>query len=130
MIAPPTITARGMVRGMDKEWLQKVYSFALKPHAILYLQVDVKDLIPRVLHAGGFNYWESGMDLRLGETYYESFCEYQKRLIQNLDSMAKEFNFISIDAGQNQSIEDVFDQIKSKLGPVLPMRKQSKQKES
>ena len=112
-----TLMARAMARGMDKEWLQKLYSFALKPEATIYLQIDVKDLIPRVLHSNGFNFWESGMDLRLGETYYESFCEYQKILIQNLNSMAKEFNFLTVDATEN--VEDVFEQIKRKLGPVL-----------
>ena len=121
-----TMMARAMVRGMDKEWVRRAYSFALKPHAILYLQLDVKDLIPRVLHSDGFNFWESGMDLRLGETYYESFCEYQKLLIQNLDSMSKEFSFITVDAGK--SVEEVFDQIKVKLGPILEIEDASRSK--
>jgi hypothetical protein len=77
----------------------------------------VKDLIPRVLHSTGFDYWESGMDLKLGETYYDSFCEYQKRLITNLDSMSKEYKFIEIDA--SQGIEEVFEQIKLELEPIL-----------
>src|SRR5258707_139920 len=93
-----TLMARAMVRGMDKDWLQKMFHFALKPDAVLYLKADVKDLIPRVLHSTGFDYWESGMDLKLGDTYFDSFCEYQKRLITTLDSMSKEYHFIEIDA--------------------------------
>ncbi len=121
-----TLMARAMARNMDKEWLRKTYSFALKPDATVYLQIEVKDLIPRVLHSNGFNYWESGMDLRLGETYYESFCEYQKILTHNLDSMAKEFDFILIDA--SKGIEEVFEQIKTKLAPVLEVGRFSKAK--
>ncbi len=112
-----TLMARAMVRGMDKEWLEKVYSFALKPDATLYLQLDVKELIPRVLHSNGFNFWESGMDLRLGETYYESFCEYQQRLIRNLDAMVKNYNFIPIDA--SKTTEEVFEEIKLKVAPIF-----------
>ncbi len=121
-----TLMARAIVRGMDKEWLEKVYNFALKPHATLYLQVELKELIPRVLHTTGFNYWESGMDLRLGETYYESFCEYQKRLIHQLDTMAKEYDFTTIDAGK--SIEEIFDEIKLKLSPILGIEEPPKLK--
>jgi dTMP kinase len=112
-----TLMARAMVRDMQKEWLQRMFSFALKPDAVLYLKADVKDLIPRVLHSTGFDYWESGMDLKLGETYYESFCEYQKRLITTLDSMGKEFNFTEIDASKD--VEEVFGQIKEALSPIV-----------
>ena len=112
-----TSLARAMVRGMDRDWLKRVYSFALVPHAIIYLRLDLKDLIHRVLHSSGFNYWESGMDLRLGETYYESFCEYQKRLIESLDSLTKEYDAITIDASKN--IEEVEEEIKRKLAPTL-----------
>lgn len=112
-----TMMARAIVRDMQKDWLQRVFSFALKPDAVLYLKADVKDLIPRVLHSTGFDYWESGMDLKLGETYYDSFCEYQKRLITTLDSMAKEFHFIEIDASPD--VEEVFEQIKCALAPIV-----------
>ena len=118
-----TLMARAMVRGMDKEWLEKIYNFALKPDIILYFKLDVKELIPRVLHSGGFNYWESGMDLRLGETYFESFTEYQKRLIQYFDAMTREYHFASIDA--DKTIEEVFSQITDVLAPILGIAEDS-----
>ena len=119
-----TLMARALVRGLDKEWLQKIYGFALKPHAVVYLRLGLEDLIPRVVNSGGFNYWESGMDLHLGESYYESFCEYQKRLIKQLDDMAEEFNFITIDA--SKSVEDVDDEIKAALAPILQIKERPK----
>ena len=39
--------------------------------------VHEDDLVTRVLQSGGFDYWESGMDLRMGEDLYESFIRYQ-----------------------------------------------------
>lgn len=112
-----SLMARAMVRGVDKEWLRELYGPALKPDIVFYLKITPKDLIPRVLGSKGFNYWESGMDLKLGNDLYESFVNYQTKLISVLDDMSKEYNFIEIDATKEP--QDVFLDIKSKLGDIL-----------
>ena len=43
-----------------------------------------------MLASGGFDYWESGMDLPMGEDLYDSFIEYQKRVIEELDVLYAE----------------------------------------
>jgi dTMP kinase len=43
-----------------------VYEFALKPDIVIYLRATVDELMTRVVQTAGFNYWESGMDLRPG----------------------------------------------------------------
>ena len=53
----------------------------MKPDIVIYLRVSIEDLITRVIQHSGFNYWESGMDLHLGEDMYDSFVEYQTRLL-------------------------------------------------
>lgn len=94
-----SIMARAIARHEDPEWIRNVTGFGLVPHAIYYLRADVKDLVSRVvIGRGQFDYWESGMDFRFGEDMYESFIRYQKRLIRALDSMAKAYDFITIDA--------------------------------
>src|SRR6185436_13981016 len=50
--------ARGITRGADRAWLHDLFSFAIAPDLVLYLQLGVNDLIPRVLDAGKMNYWE------------------------------------------------------------------------
>src|SRR5262249_47673595 len=75
-----SLIARGIVRGADPDWIKKVSSFSLRPDAVYYLRIGVTDLVPRVLATGGFDYWESGMDLPMGEDLYESFINYQKRV--------------------------------------------------
>ena len=65
--------ARATVRGADPQWIKGVYEFALKPDIVIYLRADVEELITRVVQTTGFNYWESGMDLHLGEDMYDSF---------------------------------------------------------
>jgi len=93
-----SLIARAIVRGADGGWIKNVYSFSLKPDAVFYLRIDAEELVPRVLAEGGFDYWESGMDLPMGEDLYDSFINYQRRIIQELDILATEFEFETLDA--------------------------------
>ena len=93
-----SLIARAIVRGADPVWIKRVFEFALKPDAVYYLRIEVPELVPRVLAQGPFDYWESGMDLPMGEDLYESFVHYQKRVIEELDVLANEYHFNSIDA--------------------------------
>jgi dTMP kinase len=94
-----SIMARAIARHEDPAWIRQVTGFGLVPHAIYYLRAEVKDLLSRVvIGRGQFDYWESGMDFRFGGDMYESFIRYQKRLIRALDSMAKVYGFVTIDA--------------------------------
>ena len=96
-----SIMARAIARGEDRRWIENVAGFALVPHAVYYLRAEVKDLVSRVVVGrGAFDYWESGMDLRFGADMYESFVSYQTRLIRALDSMAKKYDFVTIDASR------------------------------
>ena len=77
--------------------MKGVYEFALKPDIIIYLRATVDELVTRVVQTSGFNYWESGMDLRLGEDMFDSFIEYQGRLLTVFDTMADEYGFHVVD---------------------------------
>lgn len=112
-----SLIARAIVRGVDQKWLTEIYGTALKPDLVFYLKITAKDLIPRVLAAKGFDYWESGMDLRLGSDLYESFLNYQTQLIEQLDKMSKEYSFIEIDATKEP--QDVFIDTKNKISELL-----------
>jgi dTMP kinase len=68
-----TALARAGVRGVDRTWMRNLYGFAIAPHQVFYLKIDEKTLIRRVLQSRGMDYWESGMDMKLGDDIYESF---------------------------------------------------------
>ena len=93
-----SIIARDVVRGADPNWARKIYGFALKPDIVFYLRADVQSLVARLVQGRGFDYWESGMDIRCADNLYDSFMVYQSRLIKQFDEMAEEFNFTTIDA--------------------------------
>jgi dTMP kinase len=112
-----SLMARAIVRGMDPEWLREVYGFALKPDAIFYLRVNIDELITRVLQSGGFDYWESGMDLRMGEDLYESFVRYQKWLLAEFDKMVESYGFEIVDA--SNSVEEVFECLRGRVERIM-----------
>jgi dTMP kinase len=109
-----TAFARSVVRGADREWIRQLFGFALEPDAVFYMKIDIENLIPRVINTdtlmehywedgsvAGLDYWESGMDMKLGEDFYDSFVEYQKKILDEFDLMSKEFNFKVLDASRN-----------------------------
>ena len=112
-----SLMARAIVRGADPEWLREVYGFALKPDAIFYLRVGIDDLVTRVLQSHGFEYWESGMDLHMGEDMYESFVRYQKWLLAEFDKMVENYGFRIIDA--SGAVEDVFKELRDHVDDVV-----------
>jgi dTMP kinase len=113
-----SLIARALVRGADLEWLRATYGLALIPDAIFYLKIGLEELIPRVLQRGGFDYWESGMDMRLGADLYESFVNYQTRMIAEYDNMIDTYHFQVIDA--TLPAETITEQLKYRILPLLP----------
>ena len=129
-----SIIARAQVRGTDPAWLRSVFGFALVPDVVLYLQADLAHLVPRVLNTRGFDYWESGMDFLAGRDYYDSYVEYQTRLLAQFDAIADEFNFVRIDA--NHSIHEIFQSLQAEIKALIKgmkpskrLKKEQKQKE-
>ena len=112
--------ARAVVRGMDSDWVRDIYGIALIPDAIFYLRISsVSDLVHRLLSGGhSFDYWESGMDMRLGSDLYESFVNYQTSLMTAYEQMIGEYNLQVIDAAL--PVEQIVEQIKYKIMPLLP----------
>src|SRR5215213_5455074 len=115
-----TALARAGVRGVDRQWLRSLYGFAIAPHQVFYLKIDVDTLIRRVLSARGMDFWESGMDLKLGDDIYESFRAYQNRLLREYGSMADEFGFRVLDARRPIDVlqEDLRRQVATFLEPA------------
>lgn len=110
--------ARAVVRGADAQWIRDVYGFAPVPDKVLYLKIGVSELIERTVNSGkGFNYWESGMDLRLGHDMFDSFKEYQSRLLRQFESMTAEYGFQVIDV--NRPSDEVGDDLRSAIDSVL-----------
>src|SRR5713226_5468926 len=113
-----SLMARALVRGADPKWIRSIYGLSLKPDAIFYLKIGVNELIPRVLQSGGFDYWESGMDMRLGGDLFESFIDYQTQMLEQYEAMTTEYGFQVLDA--SLPVEQLHEQLKQKVLQLLP----------
>jgi len=112
-----TALARAGVRGIDRAWLRTLYGFAIAPHLVFYLNIDVKNLIQRVLATRGMDFWESGMDLKTGDDIYDSFRSYQNKLLKEYASMGDEFNFRVVDA--RRPIDRIQDELRRQVEAFL-----------
>jgi dTMP kinase len=97
-----TSFARDAVRGCDPEWLRNMYGFARVPDFTLYFRLPLDTALGRILEGRPrLKYFEAGMDLDLSPDIYESFRIFQGRVMQQYDSLADEFDFVTIDATRN-----------------------------
>jgi dTMP kinase len=111
--------ARAVVRGADPNWIRAIYGIALVPDAVFYLRVrSPEELAGRVLNSGrGFDFWESGMDMGLGNDYYDSFVAYQKLMLKEFDRMSGEYKFEIVDA--SRPVKRVAAALKRSIGRLL-----------
>jgi dTMP kinase len=112
-----TALARARVRGVDRAWLRNLYGYAIAPHLVFYLKIDVDTLIHRVVQSGGMDFWESGMDLKLGDDIYDSFRTYQGKLLREYHALADEFGFRTLDA--RQPIDRIQEELRRQIGEFL-----------
>jgi len=111
--------ARAEVRGIDSSWVRSLYSMALVPDAVFYLRIQSpQQLVERVLSSGrGFDFWESGMDLHLGEDLYDSFIEYQTRMLKVFDRMSGEYGFHVTNA--SRSVRSVAAELRREVTKLI-----------
>jgi dTMP kinase len=94
-----TAFARDVARGIDPEYVRRVYRFAPRPSAAFYFHVPLDEALNRIL-AGRpeLKYYEAGMDLALSDDPFESFRLFQGRILEQYEKMVPEFDLQVIDA--------------------------------
>ena len=86
-------------------------------------------LVKRVVSSGrGFDYWESGMDLHLGEDFHDSFIAYQTRMLKVFDRMSTEYGFHVLNA--SRSVRSVGSDLRRAIAKVIDERSSSEEKVS
>ena len=112
-----SVVARAVVRGVPSDWIEDVCGFALVPDRVFYLDIEVPQLLPRVLSSHGFDYWESGRDYLGGDDVYASFVRYQTELLAEFRGLAGRHGFTTIDAGG--SVAEVFERLREEIAEVV-----------
>ena len=112
-----SLMARARVRGLSAEWVENLFGFALIPDLVVYLDIDIDHLVPRVLSTTGFDYWESGQDYLPGPDVYGNFVEHQTRLLAEFRRLATEHAFTTVDA--RATVVEVFKAICEIIEPII-----------
>jgi dTMP kinase len=112
-----SIIARAKVRGVPTGWLNDVFEFAVVPDLVLYLDVDVEHLLPRVLSVRQLDHWESGEDFLRGPDLHDNFIRYQTALLEEFRGMAKQNDFVTVDG--RGAVGDVFRSLQQEVKKAL-----------
>ena len=113
-----TLMARDIVRGSSMDWLKEIYSFALVPDAVFYLNVNPKTLAESNFCKRGYlDYWESGMDIQRVGGMYENFIKYQARLHRVFQTFQREFGFLSVHG--SRSAISIAKEIRARVEKIL-----------
>lgn len=114
-----TAYARDVVRDCHPRWVRKLYSFAMKPEVVFYFRVPVDLAVERMLVGRPkLKYYEAGMDLNLSNDPYESYRIFQRRIIEQYDSMVGPEGFIVIDGSRD--IETQQTEVRKHVETLFP----------
>jgi dTMP kinase len=112
-----TAFARDAARGVDRNWVRKIYNFSVKPDLAIYLDINPKISMGRICSNRAPKFYEAGMDLKLSPDPYESYTIFQGRVINEYQKMVSEYGLIQIDA--TDSIHSKQTAIREKLHGIL-----------
>ena len=92
--------ARDAARGMDTDWLLQVYAPLFFPDIVYYFRVSADVSAKRIAADGDPKYYEAGQDVTGLEDPHHSYTTFLNRVIQEYDSLAKIFRFVTLDGEQ------------------------------
>ena len=94
-----TAFARDAARGVDREWVRDLYSFAVRPDLTVYFRVTIDVSLDRLLaRRVKLKYYEAGMDMGWSTNPTESFRIFQSKVLEEYDRMVPEHNLSVVDA--------------------------------
>ena len=116
-----TLIARGVVRGINRDYMSGLYAMALRPHLTFWLNVRPETAFGREFKkAQAISYWEAGRDMSLSHDLYWSFIRYQTMIKREFELMAKRHSFIELDG--EASVSTVNKQLRQRIGEQLGIR--------
>jgi dTMP kinase len=102
--------ARDVARGLELDWVLKLYQPLLWPDLVLYFAVSPATSGRRVTATRIPSFYEAGQDVTEVDDPVKSYQAFIARVIREYESLSLIFNFITVDA--EQSIRDQHYQIR------------------
>src|SRR3989440_3988351 len=94
-----TAFARDVTRGVDRQWVRELYSFAVRPDVVLYFRVPIEVSLDRLMaRRVKVKFYEAGMDLGWSSNPIESFRLFQGKVLDEYDRIVEEFGLETVNA--------------------------------
>lgn len=116
-----TAFARDVVRGVDQDWVARLYSFAVHPDITFYFRVPLEISLNRILEGRPtLKYHEAGLDMGWSTDPYESFRIFQGKIQQVYEQLQEQFDFTVIDA--SGTIHDQQSEVRRIISERIDLR--------
>ena len=102
--------ARDCARGLDFDWVLKLYEPLIWPDLVFYFSVSPGTSSERVSATRQPSFYEAGQDVTDIDDPTQSYMQFIARVIREYESLSLVFNFTSVDA--EQSINEQHQQIR------------------
>ena len=97
-----TAFARDVARGVHRQWVREMYSFAVRPDLTLYFRVPIDVSIDRLMaRRVKLKFYEAGLDMGWSTNPVESFRLFQGKVLEEYDRIVEEFGLGVVDGGQS-----------------------------
>ena len=94
-----TAFSRDVARGVDRQWVRDLYSFAVQPDLAVYFRVPIEVSLDRLLaRRVKLKFYEAGLDMGWSTNATESFRMFQSKVLDEYDQIVSEFSLRVIDA--------------------------------
>src|SRR5690242_16506603 len=94
-----TAFARDASRGVDRQWVRDLYSFAVQPNLAIYFRVPIEVSLDRLLaRRVKLKFYEAGLDMGWSAQPTESFRIFQSKVLEEYDRLVDEYGLKVIDA--------------------------------
>jgi len=116
-----TAFARDATRGVDRQWVRELYSFAVRPDVSLYFRVPIDVSLERLMaRRVKLKFYEAGMDMGWSSSPTESFRMFQGKVLAEYEHIVEEFGLEVVDAVG--SITQQQRTVRNLIAPRLEMR--------
>ena len=94
-----TAFARDATRGVDRQWVRELYSFAVRPDLTLYFRVPIDVSLDRLMaRRVKLKFYEAGMDLGWSSSPTDSFRLFQGKVLGEYDRLVDEYGLEVVNA--------------------------------
>ena len=113
-----TSVAKDYLRGQDRDWVEKLYDFAIEPDLTFYFKIPLEMALERMTQEEKEkDFYDSGMDIGFGPNNFMALRNFQTKLLEQYELMARLHRFTVIDA--SRPIQQQLTKMKQEIEALL-----------